>query len=185
MKKECWLIFSALLSTSLLAQQATTPTSPAPIETPAAAPSVTNAAPAAAGTNASSAKAAKKKTKKAAKPAAGRKKDAAAELKSVPRVAGPAMGIASNVNVRGRAGLKGEVIGRITKDQPVTVLEEITLKRSGPDEPSAWAKILLPTNIHVWVNSSFIEPTNKTVRPKKLNLRGGAGENFSVLGILK
>jgi len=185
MKKECWLIFTALLSTSLLAQQANNPTAPAPIATPEAAPAVTNAASTAAGTNAPAAKAAKAKTKKTAKPATVKKKDPAAELKSVPLVAGPAVVIASKLNVRGRAGLKGEVIGRIAKEQPVTVIEEITLSRSGPDEPSAWAKIMLPTNIHVWVNSSFIEPTNKTVRPKKLNLRGGAGENFSVLGVLK
>jgi uncharacterized protein YgiM (DUF1202 family) len=93
--------------------------------------------------------------------------------------------IASNVNVRGRAGLKGEVIGHITKGQPVTVLQEITLSKSGPDEPSAWAKIALPTNIYVWVNTSFIESSNKTVRPKKLNVRGGPGENYSVLGTIK
>ncbi|PYI85734.1 MAG: hypothetical protein DME26_10325 [Verrucomicrobia bacterium] len=187
MKRNSWLILAALLSTSLLAEQATNTPAPAPIATPAAAPAVTNAAPPApASTNAPAAKAVKKTgKKKSSKQAAVRKKDAAAELRTVPLVAGPASVIASNVNVRGKAGLKGEVIGRLTKGQPVTVLEEITLKKSGPDEPSAWAKILLPTNIHVWINSSFIEPTNKTVRPKKLNVRGGPGENFSVLGTLK
>jgi hypothetical protein len=113
------------------------------------------------------------------------KKKAEAELRTVPLVAGPATVIASNVNVRGQAGLKGEVIGRLTKEQPVTVMEEIILKKSGPDEPSAWAKIQLPPSIHVWVNGTFLESTNKSVRPKKLNLRGGPGENYSVLGTLK
>jgi uncharacterized protein YgiM (DUF1202 family) len=107
------------------------------------------------------------------------------DLRTVPLIAGPAVVIASNVNVRGQAGLKGEVIGRLTKGDSVTVLEEINLKKSGPNEPSAWAKISLPPSIHVWVNSTFLESTNNTVRSKKLNVRGGAGENYSVLGVLK
>jgi len=102
-----------------------------------------------------------------------------------PLIAGPAIVIASNVNVRGQAGLKGEVITRVTKGQSVVVLEEVTLKKSAPDEPSAWAKIVFPTNGHVWVSGSFIDASNKTVVPKKLNVRGGPGENFSVLGTMK
>src|SRR5467141_3458567 len=153
MKKTCCIIFSALLSTTLLAQQPTNPTPPGPIKTPAAAPAATNLA--ADKTNASAAKLEKKKTKKKTTKQA-KKKDGAAELRSVPLVAGPAVVIGSNVNVRGQAGLKGEVLGRLTKGEPVTVLGEVTLKKSGPDEPSAWAKILLPTNTHAWVHSTFI-----------------------------
>jgi uncharacterized protein YgiM (DUF1202 family) len=66
----------------------------------------------------------------------------------------------------------------------VAVLEEVINKKSGPDEPSAWAKIILPASAHAWVNTSFID-SNKTVVPKKLKLRGGPGENYSVLGMLK
>ena len=182
------VLFTTLLSTGLLAQQATNPPPPAAIETPGAAPALTNAAqPTAATTNTSAAKAAKKKApkKKSSGTAAAKKGGAGAELKSVPLVAGPALVIASNVNVRGQAGLKGEVLGRVTKGQPVTVLSEVTLKKSGPEEPSAWAKILLPTNIHVWVSAAHIEVTNKTVSARKLNVRGGPGENYSVLGLLK
>ena len=173
MKKTYWLISSMFLSTCLLAQQATNP-APAQIETPGAAPAVTNAARAAPATNAPSAKVEKKKAakKKVAK-AAGAKKKNTAELKTVPLVAGPAVVVASHVNVRGRAGLKGEVVNHLTNGEPVTVLEEVTLKNLGPDEPSAWAKIVLPATTHVWVNSSFLDATNKTVRPKKLNVRGG------------
>src|SRR5260221_9003581 len=106
MKKTCWLIFAILLSTCLLAQQATNP-APAQIETPGAAPAVTNAAPAAPATNTPSAKAEKKKTakKKIAETAGAKKKNATAEVKTVPLVAGPAVVVASHVNVRGRAGL--------------------------------------------------------------------------------
>ena len=91
MKKNCWLILGAMLSTSLLAQQATNPAPFAPIETPAAAPAAT-LAPAATKTNAPAAKAGKKKSgkKKSAKAphqkAVAKKKEPVAELKTVPLV---------------------------------------------------------------------------------------------------
>ncbi len=187
MKLNCWLIFAALFSSGLLAQQATNTTPPvAPIATPGAAPAVTNAAaPATSSTNAATAASAKPKTTKKKHAAAASAKKKEAELRSVPLIGGPATVVASNVNVRGQAGLKGEVIGRLTKGQPVTVLEEILLTKSGPDEPSAWAKIVLPPTVHAWVNSTFLEGPTKVVRPKKLNIRGGPGENYSVLGSLK
>src|SRR6266567_638449 len=161
MKTNCWIIFGVMLSTSLLAQPVTNPPPAAPIATAAAATAATNVA-APSTTNATTAKPEKKKSAK--KKAATRKKNAAAELKSEPLVAGPAMVIASNVNVRGQAKLKSEIVTRINKGQPVTVLEEITLKDSGPEEPSAWAKILLPPGAHVWANTAFIDSTTKTVR---------------------
>ncbi len=107
------------------------------------------------------------------------------ELKTVPLVPGPAVVVASNVNVRGQAKLKSEVVTRVTKGDSVTVIEEIVRNNSGPEEPSAWAKIVLPPGAHVWVNSSFINPTNQTVLPKRLNLRSGPGENYSVIGMLQ
>ena len=73
----------------------------------------------------------------------------------------------------------------MNKGQTLTVLEEVHLKNSGPDEPSAWAKIILPETARVWVSAPFIDTTNKTVIPKRLKLRGGPSENYSVLGILK
>ena len=193
MKNNCWLILGMMLSTSLLAQQATNPAPSAPIEMPAAAPAAT-IVPATAKTNAPAAKAAKKKAgkkaekapqKKAVKKAAAKKKEALPELKTVPLLAGPAVVVASNVNVRGQAKLKSEVVTRITKDQSVTVLEEIVRNNSGPDEPSAWAKVVLPPGAHVWVNTTFIDSANQTVKPKKLNLRSGPGENYSVIGLMK
>jgi uncharacterized protein YraI len=89
------------------------------------------------------------------------------------------------VNVRGQAKLKSEVIAQVQRGQNVDVLEEVILKNSGPSEPSAWAKIVLPASVHVWVHSSFINSSNKTVIPKKLKLRGGPGEEYSMLGIIK
>ena len=198
MKTNYWLIIGAMLSTSLLAQSATN----LPPAAPAAAVPVTPAptlAPAPAKTNAPATKAGKKQApkkksakkggkqeaKKVEKKPAAKKPQAVAELKTTPLVPGPAVVVASNVNVRGQAKLKSEVVARVTRGATVTVLEEIVQNNSGPEEPSAWAKILLPPGAHVWANTSFLDATNKTVRPKKLNLRSGPGENYSVIGLLQ
>ncbi|HVY69535.1 MAG TPA: hypothetical protein VHH73_06375 [Verrucomicrobiae bacterium] len=87
------------------------------------------------------------------------------------------------VNVRGKAALSGEVVTQLRKDEKTVILEEITIEKPKADEPARWAKILLPTNTPVWVNATFVDPTNKNVLARKLNIRSGPGENFSVLGI--
>jgi len=172
-------MIGAMLSTSLLAQPATNPA-------PASAPVIETPAPAPAATNAPAAPEAKKKNapkkKAGAKPI---KKTPPAELATVPLVAGPAVVEASHVNVRGQAKLKSEVVARLEKGQTVTVVEEIVHNNSGADEPSAWAKILLPPGAHVWVNTAYIDATNQTVLAKRLNLRSGPGENYSILGRLE
>jgi len=190
MKYTCWLILGTTLSTSLLAQQATNPPPPAPIETPAAAPAAT-LAPGSAKTNAPAHKAGKKKSgkKKVAKApqpkAVVKKKEVGAELKTVPLVPGLAEVVATHVNVRGQPKLKSEILTRLGKGQSVTVIEEVVRNNSGPEEPSAWAKIVLPPGAHVWVSGAYVNTNNDTVRPKKLNLRSGPGENYSVIGRLQ
>lgn len=188
MKTNYWLIFGAMLSTSLLAQTVTNAPSPAIIETPAPAAAVTNLPPAPPAPVVAPVVA--PETKAATKPAVAKKKAAPAKkkvtylLKTIPLKPGPATVEATRVNVRGQPRLTGEVLTRLDKGQSVTVIEEIVRNNSGPEEPSAWAKINLPSTQHVWVNTSYIDATNKTVLPKKLNLRGGPGENFSILGRL-
>lgn len=167
--KPLLFILSALVSTSLVAQTVTNAPASPPIETPAASSTTTNAP---------AKKAAKKK-------AVAKKKAAAPRPVTVPLNPGPATCEANNVNVRGQAKLKSEVVGKLMKGQQVTVLEEVQLKNSDVDEPSAWAKILLPTNTLVWINTTFVNSATKTVRAKKLNVRSGPGENYSVLGSLK
>jgi len=105
-------------------------------------------------------------------------------LRTVPLTPGPAVVVANHVNVRTRSSLSGEILTRLTNGQPVAVIEEIKLKRSGPDEPSAWAKIELPPGAKAWVKSSYID-ASKTVVPKRLNLRGGPSENYGVIGTLQ
>jgi uncharacterized protein YgiM (DUF1202 family) len=173
MKKLFGSFLGALLVTSLVAQTT---------NTPPAIPATTSAPPAKA-----ESKAAPKKKAATAKKAPGKTsaRKLAEELRTVPLIAGPASVIASNVNIRGKAGFVGEVLFRINKGDTVTVIEEVRLKNSKDDEPSAWAKIALPSGAHAWVNTSFVDATSKTVKPKKLNVRGGPGENYSIIGTIE
>jgi uncharacterized protein YgiM (DUF1202 family) len=175
MKMKVWTILAAIISTSAFADQpaiepgtsAGAPALQAPPPLQAPAPAIQTPAP---------------EFAPAKTPARKSTRNAASELRSVPLVPGPAIVSATRVNLRGRAGLIGEVIGRLTNGQPVNVIEEVTLKNSRPDEPSAWAKISLPETVNVWVHSAFIDRDTMTVKASKLNLRGGPGENYSVLG---
>ena len=92
---------------------------------------------------------------------------------------------ADNVNYRGQAGLRGESLGQFHKGEVITVLSVITLDKHAADEPAHWAKIVLPAGTKVWVNKQFVDTTGKKVAAKKLNLRAGPGENFSVLGTIE
>ena len=183
MKKQIWTIFVATISTSLLAQtnapQATPPAAtPAPAMT---APAATTAEPAPAATNAPA--------KKKVVPHKKRKLAAAKEVTiaetPIMLAPGPAEINAGNVNVRGQASFKGEVIARLAQGDTVTVLEQINLRKHKADEPAQWAKIAYPTNASVWVNTKYIDADTRTVKPKKLNLRAGPGENYSIVGLIE
>src|SRR5438270_5488312 len=122
MKIKFWTFLAAMISTSLLADQAGAPSTPPPVM------ATTNVAE----TPVPHAPVKTSKKKAAAKPA---KKVTPTELRTVPLVPGPAIVAANRVNVRGQEKLKSEVLGRMTNGEPVTVIEEIHLTRSGPDEP--------------------------------------------------
>jgi uncharacterized protein YraI len=111
---------------------------------------------------------------------------AAAAAAEKPLVLSPGAGTITgkNVNVRGKASFKGEVITKLQNGDAVTVIEQVILTKPKAGEPSQWAKISYPTNAHVWVHSSYLN-ADKTVKPKKLNIRTGAGENFSIVGTLE
>ena len=92
---------------------------------------------------------------------------------------------AENVNYRGQAGLKGESLGQFKKGDTVTIISAISLDKHAADEPAHWAKIALPVNVKVWLNKQFVDAKDKKVTVKKLNLRAGPGENYSVVGTLE
>jgi SH3-like domain-containing protein len=91
----------------------------------------------------------------------------------------------NRVNVRGQASQKSEVVTQLKKGETVTVLEEIEVKKPKRGDPAKWARIQLPSNTPVWVFAPYIETANKTVNIKRLNVRAGPGENFSVLSRLE
>ena len=87
------------------------------------------------------------------------------------------------INVRGQPSLIGEVVTQLEQGNQVTVLERITNSTPRtPGEPTNWAKIKLPPNTPVWVFAPFVK--DGAVAVSRLNVRGGRGENYSVLGRL-
>jgi SH3-like domain-containing protein len=94
----------------------------------------------------------------------------------------PAVARQPNVNIRGQAKINSEIIGHLKKGDAVMVLEEVTLSKPKQDEPSRWFRIALPPSQAVWIHSSFVDGT--TVKATRLNMRGGPGEEYSILGRL-
>ncbi len=100
-------------------------------------------------------------------------------------VPGPAQVSVKSLTARGQAGLKGEVVAHLKQGNTVTVLSQINLDKHKANEPAQWAQIAFPSSAHVWAFAKFIDKANNTVLSKKLNLRGGPGENYSVLGTIE
>lgn len=115
----------------------------------------------------------------AAKPAPAPKPAAASSLQN-----GPAEITQEHVNIRARADVDSEVVAHFGRKDVVEVLEEVVAKKAEPGEPSRWARIAWPKNTPVWVYGDFVDKTSGVVKSAKLNLRGGPGENYSVVGQL-
>ncbi len=180
MKKNCWLILGLMVATVAVAQDNTNslPAIPPPVATPMAEGAAAPATAAAAPTPAPVPVRHKRNT-------VVRAKSPILKEPTVTLVPGPAEVTVSNLIVRGQAGLKGEVVTHLFMGDTVTVLSQINLDKHAAGEPAQWAKIACPTNTHAWVSARFIDAATKTVSTKKLNLRAGPGENYSVLGVIE
>lgn len=84
--------------------------------------------------------------------------------------------------VRGQPSTHSEIVTRLESGATVSILDEIRVEKPKAGEPAAWYKIALPPQTKAWVHSSFIDSETKAVLPKRLNLRSGPGENYSVIG---
>lgn len=172
------MAFIAMLVARAIAQQVTNPPpaslAPAPTAVPTAVAPVSTPA-----------KAGKKPAAKAAKKAKTAATKSELEEKPVFLSPGKATVTGNNVNVRGKATLSSEIVTRLNSGDDVTVVEEVIRDKPKAGEPSQWAKIVLPAGVHVWVHSLYVDATNKVVLPKRLNVRSGPGENFSVIGLLE
>jgi hypothetical protein len=201
MKLKVWLtaVLIPLTAYVVAAQPSSAPPPPAvpppatSVEPTAAAPSVTTPVTTTTTNSTAATKAKKKKAKKVAKATKTTKaktaaaKETPAKSRSVIVLNPPVMASVKCevLDVRGQGSFAGEVIGHVKKGDTVTVLEEITLSHAHSGEPAQWSRILMPTNIGAWVAGQFISSENKTVRVKKVNLRSGPGENYSVVGGLE
>jgi len=184
MKMNCWLMLGATLATSAIAQNNTNALPPIPA--PITSPTDTMSAPANAvvNTNASAVESKPKHVKHKRRKLAAVASAPITEP-TVTLVPGPATVDVKNINVRGQAGLRGEIVAHLNQGDTVTVLDQMNLDKHKAGEPAQWAKIALPASTHVWVFAAFVDATSKTVLPKKLNLRAGPGENYSVLGVVE
>ncbi len=179
MKTNFWLMLGVMLATSAVAQDNTNAGAPMPAPS---TPPPAEVAPAAATPKASTPAETKKPVK--------HKHHAPAKVvpisePTVSLVPGPAEVAIKNLNVRGQAGLRGEVIAHVKQGETVNVLSQINLEKHRANEPAQWAQIALPSNVHVWVFGRYIDKANDTVKAKKLNVRGGPGENYSILGTIE
>ena len=86
------------------------------------------------------------------------------------------------VNVRARASLIGERVAQLRKGDKVTVLAKVTVAPPRKGEPTDWLKIAMPAAGQTWVHLSFVKEGKVTA--KKLNVRAGGSERFSIVGRL-
>ena len=89
---------------------------------------------------------------------------------------------ADRVNVRARASLIGERVAHLRKGDRVTVLAKVTVAPPRKGEPANWLKIAMPAAGQTWVHMSFIKESKVTA--KRLNVRAGGSERFSIIGRL-
>jgi len=108
----------------------------------------------------------------------------AATLASAELQPGPAKVAGRNVNVRAKATIRSEVITQLQDGDEVFVEEVILRPEATGKDPARWAKIAYPTQASAWVHSLYIDPATSTVKPKKLNVRSGPGENHTIVGSL-
>ena len=89
---------------------------------------------------------------------------------------------ADRVNVRARASLIGARVAQLRKGDKVTVRAKITVAPPRKGEPADWLRIAMPAAGQTWVHMGFVEEGKVTA--KKLNVRAGGGERFSIVGRL-
>lgn len=86
------------------------------------------------------------------------------------------------INIRGQPTTASEVLGQLNTGDRVTVLELVRVDKPKPGDSTNWLKIALPATVPVWVHSQFVDTNKMAVHAARLNVRGGPGENFSIVG---
>jgi hypothetical protein len=106
----------------------------------------------------------------------------------------------TRVSARGKATVHSQLVFRFGQNEPVNLLEEITLATPKAGEPRKWYRVQVPLDAGLWVHHQFLHNqrivnivgndgkpsphTYASVKPNRLNVRGGAGDAFPILGRL-
>ena len=109
----------------------------------------------------------------------------AATLASATLQPGPATVAGRNVNIRAKATIHSEVITQMQDGETVFVEEVILRPEAKGKDPARWAKIAYPTSASAWVHSLYVDAESGAVKPRKLNVRAGPGENYTSIGGLR
>jgi uncharacterized protein YgiM (DUF1202 family) len=88
-----------------------------------------------------------------------------------------------SLNVRDQADLSADVVAKLSRGETVTVFEQLTVSKPKAGEPASWSRISLPTNAAAWVFADYVDAKAMTTT-RRLNVRGGPGENFKSLVLL-
>ncbi|MCH2378550.1 MAG: hypothetical protein MK236_03920, partial [Pedosphaera sp.] len=106
----------------------------------------------------------------------------------------------TRVSARGKATIFSAMVFQFNKNEPVNIVEEINIANPKAGEPRKWLRVQVPADAGVWVHADFLNApfkknaqdangqpvvfTYAKVKANLLNVRGGAGEHFPILGKL-
>ena len=102
------------------------------------------------------------------------------------------------VSARGKATIFSALVFQFNKNEPVNIVEEININNPKAGEPRKWLRVQVPADAGVWVHADFLSTpfkknaqdangqpvvfTYAKVKANMLNVRGGAGEHFPIIG---
>lgn len=89
-----------------------------------------------------------------------------------------------NLRVRGKPAFVGEALTTVDAGTKLDVYEVVTRSNVPEGEPAKWLKVRLPEEVDVWVSGLYIDKATYTVTASELRMRGGPGEEYSVLGMI-
>lgn len=88
----------------------------------------------------------------------------------------------ANANLRAKPSLNSEILISLKKGQQIRQIGSATDPKAPSDEPKEWVEVAAPAGTKVWIFAALVDPTSKTVRSAKVNLRAGPGRNYSEVG---
>lgn len=83
------------------------------------------------------------------------------------------------LNIRAQAKANAEVIIQVNKGDRLAIIDRNTVPYG--QRSMTWLKVALPATATVWVKGEYVK--DGVVTANKLNVRSGAGVNFSIVGI--